>query len=116
MGLSHYKCRVFEPCHYNSSYSVGAITILAEFESCHYVRLTPLWAHVQAYAAIWYLRMDGVALHRVDKAAAPFLCSQPLGGGQLCPYANTYGSEWLHTPTHGTKEASGVHNGTIQTL
>ena len=80
MGLSHYKCRVFEPCHYNSSYSVGAITILAEFESCHYVRLTPLWAHVQAYGAIpshTYLRMDRVALHRVDKVAAPFVCSQP---------------------------------------
>ena len=77
MDLSHYKCRVFEPCHYNSSYIVGAITILAEFESCHYVRLTPLWAHVRAYGAIRICVWTVLPSTEWIRPPPPFLCSQP---------------------------------------
>ena len=49
MDVCHYNFPVFEACHYFSQNCATAITIQLVLEIRHYVRLTPPWAHLQAY-------------------------------------------------------------------
>jgi hypothetical protein len=49
LDLRHNNFHVSEERHYYSTHYASAITILRFFEECHYVRLKPSVAHLQAY-------------------------------------------------------------------